>query len=443
MGSLTLEPAARLSGSIAVPGDKAISHRALILAPAIHGAVGISGLSPAGDVASTRRAMRDLGLLGGREHSQVELEALAEPFKPSIDLDLEAARPGWASRAPNRPLDCGNSGSTMRMLMGALAGPGAPTTLSGDASLSRRPMERVAAPLRQMGARISLGEGGKPPVLIEGAMLAGIDYVMPVASAQVKTAILLAGLQAQGATTVRENAPTRDHTERMLAFLGCETRRDGRLEVGPTELLGDKEINIPGDFSSASFLLSAAALLPGSEIEVRGVGVNPTRTAFLDILRAFGAEVSTAGEREVSGEPRADLRVRAADRRPVRVDPAVVPGAIDELPLVAVLGCAAEGDTEVRGASELRVKESDRIATIAEGLTLMGADLETLPDGFVVHGPCRLRGATVDAQGDHRIAMALSVAALGAEGPTTILGWEAADVSYPGFAEALGSLVVR
>jgi 3-phosphoshikimate 1-carboxyvinyltransferase len=435
MSDLVVEPARRVEGELGVPGDKAISHRALILAPAVEGRIAVSGLSTAVDVASTRRCVGQLGLILSSD-AQVEHEGWTN------FLELEGSG-GWRARKDQARLDCGNSGSTMRMLMGALAGPSGTSTLVGDTSLSRRPMERVATPLRLMGAEIGLGDGGVPPVRIEGRQLSAIEYEMPVASAQVKTAVLLAGLQAVGETRVTEPAPTRDHTERMLAALGCETRGHGSVSIRPTKLFGDKEISIPGDFSSASFLLTAAAVLDGSQLTIKNVGTNPTRTAFLRILESFGAELRIETEREVSGEPRGDIVIRSGDRRPLNVGADLVPGAIDELPLVAVLGCFAEGDTIVRDAAELRVKESDRIATIVDGLTRMGARIDPTPDGFVVHGPSRLTGATVDSHSDHRIAMALAVAALGAEGPTVIRNWEAADVSFPGFADALATVTVR
>jgi 3-phosphoshikimate 1-carboxyvinyltransferase len=331
------------------------------------------------------------------------------------------------------------------MMTGLLSGvPAMEADLIGDSSLMRRPMSRVAEPLRLMGAEISLSSEGTAPVRISGRTLEGIEYRLPVASAQVKTALILAGLHAEGRTIIEEPQRSRDHTERLMAFLGVDvTRGELRYEVTAAKLVGDRSIDIPRDFSSAAFVICAAALLPGSDVTILGCGLNPTRTAFLDILRRFGAEVEMDDVREVSGEPRGALRVRYAGTRAVRVGSSEVPGAIDELPLVAVLGTAAEGETTVEGAGELRVKESDRIRAIAEGLRRMGGDVREEADGFTVVGPTRLHGAHVDAGGDHRIAMALAVAGLAAEGETVIHGWEAADVSFPRFAEALQAVTVR
>jgi len=422
-----------LEGEPTVPGDKAISHRALIVGAVTERPLYLTNLSTASDVRSTLQA---LGAIQGHPRSLVQRESWARESYISQNLVRTLERGGsWT-------IDCGNSGSTMRMLMGLLAAfPGVEAILIGDASLSRRPMDRIAAPLRSMGARIALQTGGVPPVALHGERLKGIDYAMPVASAQLKTAMLLAGLRAEAQTTLSEPAQSRDHTERLLAFLGLETRvGPKRYRVQETNLLGDKEINVPGDFSSASFLLTAAALMPGGDLTVRNTGLNPTRIGFLDVLRAYGARVTISDATEVSGEPRGTIRVRADASEAFEVPVDLIPGVIDELPLVAVLAATATGTTEVRGAEELRVKETDRIAAIVAGLRAMGADIRALPDGFVVEGPCRLGGARVDSEGDHRIAMALAVAGLVAEGETTIAGWECVDISFPGFAEVLRSV---
>jgi 3-phosphoshikimate 1-carboxyvinyltransferase len=329
----------------------------------------------------------------------------------------------------------------MRLLIGILAGGSIETVLTGDSSLSQRPMRRVADPLKLMGGLVELSPAGTPPVRVIGRPLHGVAYELPVASSQVKTAVLLAGVQADGTTTVREPALTRDHTERMLALFGAAPERDrGGLTVKRTELFSDKEINIPGDFSSASFLLTAAAVVEEGDVTVRGCGVNPTRTPYLNVLRSFGASVEVTNETVVSGEPRADVRVRAGDRRPPQLAPGDVAACIDELPLVAVLGALAAGETEVRGAAELRVKESDRIDALVAGLRGMGADIRALPDGFAVRGPAVLAGGRLDSFGDHRIAMALAVAALTARGETVIEGSQSAAVSYPEFAADLESI---
>ncbi|MCA1831465.1 MAG: 3-phosphoshikimate 1-carboxyvinyltransferase [Actinomycetota bacterium] len=432
---MIIRPSSTARGELRVPGDKGISHRAILIGAGVEGTIHAEGLSLAGDVARTLSCMRQLGLgaeiLATNSPPEVEL-AVSKAF---VSLKLEGSA-GWARLARAAQLDCGNSGTTMRLLMGILAGGAQRIVLAGDPSLSRRPMARVANPLRDMGADVGLSAGGTPPVRLAGGNLRGIDYESPVASAQVKSAVLLAALQAEGSTSYREPSPSRDHTERMLRSFGVDVGRDV-LRVEPTQLFGDKSINIPGDFSSASYLLTAAAIAPEGDVTVEGVGVNPTRTAFLDVLRAFGARVDVSKPVEQSGEPRADVRVRTGQRRPPVIEPDAIASCIDELPLVAVLAAVADGETEVRGASELRVKESDRIASIVAGLSGMGADIRALEDGFVVRGPSRLRGASVDSAGDHRIAMALAVAALAAEGETSISGWDSVSISYPGFEHDL------
>lgn len=296
-----------------------------------------------------------------------------------------------------------------------------------------------------MGAGIEgPGGGDRLPLVIRGGPLTGIEHRLAVASAQVKTALILAGLQAAGETRISEPHPSRDHTERLLAHLGVQIDRDiNQLVVRSTNIRNVSSLSIPGDLSSAAFLLVAGSLLPGSEVRVEEVGLNPTRTGILDVLRSFGADVRVADARESCGEPRGTVVVRAGDRRPLTLGAEDVPRTLDELPLVAVLGALAEGETVIHGAAELRVKESDRISAIARGLAAMGARIDALPDGLAVHGPCRLRGASVDAGGDHRIAMALAVAALAAEGETSIEGWESVAVSYPEFERDLEALLER
>jgi 3-phosphoshikimate 1-carboxyvinyltransferase len=305
-------------------------------------------------------------------------------------------------------------------------------------------MGRVVKPLQEMGAQISSQEGGEhAPLHVAGGPLSGRAHVLPVASAQVKSALLLAGLVADGETSVTEPAPSRDHTERLLRYLKVPVVSDRNQLIVKSTNIQNASVTIPGDISSAAFLLVAAALLPGSEIAIEKVGVNTTRTGILEILRMFGARVEISDLEEESGEPRGTVRIRAGDRKPLDVSGDLVVAALDELPLIAVLGSAAEGETVVRDAAELRVKESDRIAAIVDGLTLLGADIEGTPDGFLVRGPTPLRGAAVNAAGDHRIAMALAVAALTAEGETTISGWDSVGISYPGFELDLEHLVVR
>jgi 3-phosphoshikimate 1-carboxyvinyltransferase len=341
-------------------------------------------------------------------------------------------------------LDCGNSGTTMRLLAGLLAGFPHFTVLSGDGSLRSRPMRRVAEPLRLMGARVDGREQGtRAPLAIRGGGLQGIDYRLPVASAQVKSALLLAGLRARGETVVREPLPSRDHTERMLAAMGAGISLErGRITITPGFRLRPLDLRVPGDFSSAAFWLVAATVVPGSQLGVRGVGVNPTRTGLLAVLDRMGAEIRLHQRRQVQGEPVADLVAGSSRLRAARVEAPEIPGLIDELPVLAVAMALAEGTSEVRGASELRVKETDRIRTVCEGLRALGADIEERQDGFVIRGGRPLRGARVSSQGDHRLAMALAVAGLAAEGETVIEGAEAVEVSYPAFWQHLQELRV-
>jgi 3-phosphoshikimate 1-carboxyvinyltransferase len=439
---IVLRPCLRVEGSIQVPGDKSISHRALIVGAFGEGEMEIAGLSSSADVSSSRAAIEALGVQTLDSHVNVQS---SEASPTTLDFQVLLNSPGvrrW--RSPSGPIDVGNSGTTIRLLLGALAGSAAAAELTGDDSIRRRPMGRVVKPLQEMGAEIAGIQGGEyAPLQVTGGLLSGRAHVLPVASAQVKSALLLAGLLAAGETSVIEPAPSRDHTERLLRYLGVQVVSSrNQLSVKSTNIQ-NASVTIPGDISSAAFLLVAAALLPGSEIAVEKVGVNPTRTGILDILRSFGARVEISDLEDESGEPRGTVRIRAGDRRPLDVSGDLVVAALDELPLIAILGSVAEGETVVQDATELRVKESDRIAAIVGGLTRMGADIEGTPDGFVVRGPRKLRGATVDAAGDHRIAMALAVAALTAEGETTITGWDSVGISYAGFERDLEHLVVR
>jgi 3-phosphoshikimate 1-carboxyvinyltransferase len=423
---VTLSRVDRLQGNLAVPGDKSVSHRALIFAAMAAGRSVVRGAAHGADVASTAASLARLGL-----------DVPAGPV-PRL-LSVEGL--GWQV-AREADLDAGNSGTTMRLLTGALAGRPGRFVLSGDASLSSRPMERVASPLRRMGASVSLAEGGRPPIRVEGRPLRGIAYDIPIASAQVKGAVLLAGLQAEGPTSVAEPGASRDHTERMLAWLGLPVS----IAPGTVTLAAGKhlplpafELDVPGDFSSAAFWVVAATLVPGSQVCIEGVGVNPSRTGLLEILVSMGAEVEVipqAAEPELVGS----LRARAAGLRGVRVSGGVVARTIDELPLVAVAATQAEGVTTIRDAAELRVKESDRLAVLASGLRELGANVEEAPDGLSVRGPTPLHGGRVESAGDHRMAMAFAVAAMVAAGPVTIGGWEGTAISYPGFLDDLGGL---
>jgi 3-phosphoshikimate 1-carboxyvinyltransferase len=359
-------------------------------------------------------------------------------------LMVEAKGPeGWSE--PGNILDAGNSATTMRFLAGALSGRPFRSVISGDQSLLKRPMGRIIAPLRQMGADIRGENGGtNPPLTIVGGSLRGIEHHMEVDSAQVKSALMLAGLQAQGKTRILGGGSSRDHTERMLLLMGADIKigEGGAIEINSSRLQGT-ELEIPGDISSAAFMIAAAVLVPGSRILLKGVGLNPTRAGFLSTLNSMGALIMETNYREESNEPRGDLEVGEASLQGLEVEEWRLPAMIDEVPLLAVVGCRARGQTVVRGASELRVKESDRISSIRSELAKMGAEIDELEDGFVVHGPVKLQGAVVDSHGDHRIAMALAVAALIAEGETVISGWECVDVSFPSFEKALGRLLGR
>lgn len=416
-----------LHGRVRVPGDKSISHRLAILAAVARGTSHISGYSPARDCASTLDVLRALGV-------PIDLR----------DGDVVVEGRGWDGlSSPAEPLDCGRSGTTMRLLAGILAGTEARTTLTGDDQLLRRPMDRVAEPLRQMGAGVETTDG-HAPVSIRGGSLRGITYPLPVASAQVKSAVLLAGLRAAGETSVIEGTPTRDHTERLLAWLGAPTdrRREGdrdAIAVRAAELSGF-DAAAPGDLSSAAPLLAAGALIAGSEVVVDGLGLNPTRDAFLRVLARMGAEVEIEPDEIDAPEPAGTVRVAHAALHGITVEADEVPGLIDELPLLAALATAAEGQTIVRGASELRVKESDRIRGVVAGLRAMGADAEELPDGFAVRGPASLTEASVDAADDHRLAMAFAAAGLKASGPVSIRGMDSVADSFPGFIATLESI---
>lgn len=438
-----IRPAGRLAGSLRVPGDKSISHRALLIAAIGQGECRIEGLSDSLDVAASRSALALLGVrVTGDPNPQVDPRKLSTR---GSDWEFLVEGRGWDGlTTPDRALDCANSGTTARTLIGILAGRPIEVRLQGDKSLSRRPMERVAQPLRSMGATIE-GEGGdRLPLRVKGGALRGIEHRSPVASAQVKTCLMFAGMQATGSTAIEEPATSRDHSERMLEYLGVRIEKStNRVVVKSTNIRNASSLSVPGDLSSAAFLLVGAAIVPGSEVTIEDVGLNPTRTGIIDVLREFGAGVAITDERETCGEPRGTVTVRAADRRPVAISGAAIVPTVDELPLVAVLGAYAEGETIIADAAELRIKESDRIASMAAGLGAMGADVVARPDGLVVRGSGGLAGGEVDAAGDHRIAMALAVAGLAAAGETTVSGWESVAVSYPGFLDALADLIQR
>ena len=429
---MIIKPARRLEGRIQLPGDKSISHRAAMLAAMAAGTSRISNFAASEDCTSTLRCLDGLGAEIRRQGDLVEV----------------VGRGKHGFLAPKGPLDCGNSGTTMRLLSGILAGQPFETTLTGDESLSRRPMRRIMGPLSEMAAKIDAVDGHAPLTIRGMTPLGNIEFRLPVASAQLKSCILLAGLYAEGTTTVIEPVPTRDHTERMLRGFGVEVRTKGGSEGSRISVSGDshltaRDLVVPADISSAAFFLAAAACLSGSRLEMPNVGLNPTRAGVIEVLRRFGADIEVVDERESGGEPIGTLVARGnAAPMPAgsnRIDGDIVANIIDEVPILAVLGTQAEGGIEIRDAGELRVKESDRIAAVAENLKRMGADVEEFDDGLRV-GRSRLRGAMIDSFGDHRIAMAFAVAGLFADGATEIRGAECAAVSFPGFFDVLSSV---
>ncbi len=432
--NVRFDPSAPLRGELHPPADKSISHRAALLGAMASEPVRVRNYLDAADTRSTLNAVRSLGALVEERDDEIVIRGTG----------LRDASPA------HEPIDVGNAGTLMRLLPGWLAAQdGRSYTLDGDASIRRRPVDRIADPLRRMGAEIDASDGRFPPFVVRGAHLRSIAYDLPVASAQVKSCILLAALAADGTTTVTEPAPSRDHTERMLAAAGVPVHRHGRrVTIGNTDELELEEIDVPGDLSSAAFAIAAGVLVPGSRLVVRDVGVNWTRTGFLRILDRMGAIVLGDLEEEPvedappeGGEPVCDLDVAHGPLVGVTVEPWEVPLAIDELPLVGLLGCFAEGETVVRGAAELRLKESDRIAGIVDGLAALGADIEATDDGFAVRGGGGLRGGVIDARGDHRLAMVGAVAGLASREGVEVVGMEAAAVSYPGFVGDLAALV--
>jgi 3-phosphoshikimate 1-carboxyvinyltransferase len=423
-------PTNRIGGRITVAGDKSISHRALMLGAIAEGTTVVHGFLASEDCLATQGALEAMGVAIDR--------------RPDGLVRIEGVGP-HGLRAPARTLDLGNSGTAIRLLMGLLAGQPFDSELTGDASLRQRPMERVAAPLRLMGARVTTAAGGRPPVLIGGgARLRGIDYALPMASAQVKSALLLAALSAEGATTVRSPGPSRDHTERMLQSMGADPVLSSAAEGhavtvnGPVSLRAF-EVHVPADFSSAAFFLVAGCLGARDGLLIENVGINPTRTGLLTILREMGAAIELKNPRNVGAEPVADLWVTQSELKGIEISPELVPLAIDEFPILFIAAAAATGETVVSGAGELRKKETDRIAVMAQGLRILGIQIDERSDGARIEGG-RLRGGTVDSRGDHRIAMSFAVASLAAAGPIDILNTAEVATSFPNFLEVAAAV---
>ncbi|MDZ7361275.1 MAG: 3-phosphoshikimate 1-carboxyvinyltransferase [candidate division KSB1 bacterium] len=429
--NIPISQAHTFRGRISVPGDKSISHRALMLGAMAEGDTVIRGLAPGEDVSSTKHCLQQLGVIINEKNGEIFVKG----------------RGHFSLQKPKTALDAGNSGTTMRLLAGLLAAQSFSATITGDASLQRRPMRRIIEPLTQMGAKITAQKNGGAPLTIHGGKLHGIHYRLPVASAQVKSCVLFAGLGAEGDTVIEEVIPTRDHSERLLRRMEAGISVSSNQEPVISNHIGIRggklrgcEIDIPGDFSSAAFFIAAALLLPKSELLIENAGLNPTRTALLDVTREMGGEVSVMNIRNESYEPVAELMVRHRPLQSAKVSGSRIPLLIDEIPILAVMATQAEGETHIREAQELRVKESDRLAALAKNLRAMGAAIEELPDGLVISGPTKLRGAEIDSFGDHRIAMAFAVAGLLADSPTTIRGAECVNISFPGFFEILKKL---
>jgi len=435
MASLTITPGRPLKGTIRVPGDKSVTHRAIILTALAEGLSQVTDYCRGEDCLNTMRAFQSLG---------VRIEETPEQLTVH-------GKGMWGLTEPFGPIDCGNSGTGIRLMAGLLAGQDFFTVLTGDESIRRRPMGRVVKPLRAMGATIAGRKGGElAPLAITGTRLKGMSYVSPVASAQIKSSLLFAALYADGLTTISEPRLSRDHTERMFAYFGIPFHRDGctvRIEGRPSIRWSGKTVVVPGDLSAAAFFLVGASIVPDSDVTVLSVGMNPTRTGLLDILRQMGAHIEVLNPREEAGEPVADLRVRSMPLRGVQIGPEQIPQTIDEFPILCVAAAVADGETVITGAEELRVKESDRIATMAAELRAMGARIEERPDGMVIQGLGRkgangaLTGATCASHGDHRVAMSVAIGALTAAQPTQIQDTACIETSFPNFDRKLLELL--
>jgi 3-phosphoshikimate 1-carboxyvinyltransferase len=421
MTSYICKPGGPLFGYVRVPGDKSISHRSIMLASIAHGTTEITGFLHGEDSLHTLRAFQAMGV----EIQQTESEIIVN----GVGLH--------GLKKPQHELDMGNSGTAMRLLVGLLSGQAFDSVLIGDASLSSRPMKRVIDPVTLMGAEVDSQQGGTAPLTIHGRTtpLKAIHYPLPVASAQVKSCVLLAGLYADGATEVIEPAPTRDHSERMLRGFGCEVITDGnRISIRGGQQLSATNIEVPADISSAAFFIVAASITPNSELTLSHVGINPTRTGIIDIMELMGADITLINEREVGGEPVADIVVKSAQLKGIQIPEHLVPLAIDEFPVIFVAASCATGTTVLTGAEELRVKESDRIQVMADGLNILGVKAEATPDGIVIEGG-EIGSGSVDSHGDHRIAMAFAVASLRAAGVVSISDCDNVNTSFPGFVE--------
>ena len=425
-----VQPGGSLHGSVRVPGDKSISHRSIMLGSLAEGTTHVSGFLQGEDCLCTLKAFRAMG---------VAIEGPSDDGKVTIHgVGLHGLQ------APSHDLDMGNSGTSMRLMSGLMSGQAFDVRMTGDASLSKRPMKRVTVPLAAMGARIDATEKGTPPLLVHGgSQLQGIHYDMPMASAQVKSSLLLAGLYADGETSVTEPAPTRDHTERMLRGFGYAVKTDGnRISLQGGGTLTATDIDVPSDISSAAFFMVGASIAEGSDLTLEHVGINPTRTGIIDILRLMGANLELLNEREVGGEPVADIRIRSAPLKGIQIPEALVPLAIDEFPVLFVAAAFAQGQTVLTGAEELRVKESDRIQVMADGLIACGVDAQPTPDGIIIN-PGNFSGGTIDSHGDHRIAMSFTMAALRATQPIIINDCANVNTSFPNFVGLAASAGVQ
>jgi 3-phosphoshikimate 1-carboxyvinyltransferase len=425
--SKTIHPSTHLAGRVVVPGDKSISHRAVILGALSTESARVYNFLTGEDCLRTVDAFRSMGIPIEQDKNELVI------FGGGLE----------GLRAPKKPIDCGNSGTTTRLLMGVLTGQPFEVALEGDTSLSQRPMDRVMEPLSKMGAHFIPGKNaGRLPLKIHGThSVRSIKWKSPVASAQVKSAILLSGLYASGVTEVHEPSLSRDHTERMLRASGVEVLQHGyAVSVRGTATVKASEFHVPGDLSSAAFLLAAGVLASAEGVTVEAIGVNPTRTGFLDLLKAMGGSCVRLNEKESGGEPIADVQVKKSPLQAVTICGDVIPRAIDEIPILAVLATQATGKTEISDAKELRVKESDRLATLCQELKRMGARIQEKPDGLIIEGPTALKGAVVNSHGDHRLAMSLAIAGLIAQGPTTIQDIACVDTSFPTFWDLLETL---